>query len=153
VTETIPDHLHAKLLDIARELYARGFKDGQDSTTSRIFEALGGKEFSAKPVISEPRLAQATGHATGAAAVIGVGRAARGSVEPRVYAALDGSVKGKKAAEIAGETGIPENSVRGTLNKLRKDGTVSKTGEVWHLANRPPVPGGNENPDAKAPGA
>jgi hypothetical protein len=60
-------------------------------------------------------------------------RSPRGSVEPKVLAALDQSVKGKKPAEIAGETDVPENSVRGMLNKLRKAGRVRKQGEVWFL--------------------
>ena len=75
-------------------------------------------------------------------------------------------------AEIAAETGVPENSVRGTLNRLRKDNRVFKVGDVWrpagpirqpdgstvevtpdgHIVSVPAHLAGNNTPDANAPG-
>jgi hypothetical protein len=63
-------------------------------------------------------------------------RSPRGSVEPRVIEALSGSVRGKKIAEISTEKDIPENSVRGMLNKLRHVGVVEKHGELWLLVRK-----------------
>lgn len=66
----------------------------------------------------------------------GASRAPKGTVEPAVLDALQGAVRGKKPAEIAAEKGIPENSARGMLNKLRQAGKVEKRGELWFLANK-----------------
>jgi hypothetical protein len=99
-------------------------------------------------------------------------RARRGSVEPAVMGSIANSIKGKKAGEIAAETGVPENSVRGMLNKLRKENRVFKSGEVWRpmapvrqsdgsfvqvtpegkLVSTPAGSAGNGNPGSEEPG-
>ena len=61
-------------------------------------------------------------------------RVPRGSVAPAVLDALRTSQRGMSPREVANVADIPENSARGSLNKLRHDGAVKKTGQLWFLA-------------------
>lgn len=68
-------------------------------------------------------------------------RAPKGTVAPAVLDALEHAVRGKRPAEIAAEKGIPENSARGMLNRLRQIGRVEKRGDLWFLAKHEEGPG------------
>jgi hypothetical protein len=63
-------------------------------------------------------------------------RAKRGSVRPAVIEALRRVPTGLKPAEIAENTGMNENSVRGTLNILVDEGVTVKRGDRWFLAEQ-----------------
>jgi hypothetical protein len=65
---------------------------------------------------------------------ISSGRAPRGSVAPAVIDALRSSNRGMSPREVADKAKIPENSARGSLNKLIREGTVEKRGSLWFLA-------------------
>jgi len=114
--------------DAMRKEYERGVADGKrqaaDELRARVVGVLDLGSVSS-PVISPPSTNLAL---TSNSPNI---RARRGSVEPAVMGAIADSIKGKKPAEIAAETGVPENSVRGMLNKLRKENRVFKSGDVW----------------------
>jgi hypothetical protein len=154
-----------------RKEYERGVADGKrqaaDELRARVVSVLGVEAVSSIGVQPAPAKLEVT---TNPPAV--VHRAPRGSVEPAVMGAIAESIKGKKAAEIAAETGVPENSVRGMLNKLRKENRVFKVGEVWrptgpirepdgsfvrvtpegHIVSVPASLAKNGNPGAPAPG-
>jgi hypothetical protein len=147
--------------DALRKEYERGLEEGRrqasEEMRARITNAIGGP---LTVVIKTPVSATAIEMASQS-------RSPRGSVEPKVLGALSNSPKGKKPSEIAAETGVPENSVRGMLNKLRKDERVAKHGEVWALPKYDDLFGSDEeestvsttstpeesgNPDAGASG-
>lgn len=158
--------------DAMRKEYERGVADGKrqaaDELRARVVSVLGVEAVSSIGV--QPAAAKIELTTNPPAAI--VHRAPRGSVEPAVMGAIAKSIKGKKAAEIAAETSVPENSVRGMLNKLRKENRVFKVGEVWrptapifefdgssvqvtpdgHIVSTPPN-GGNGNPGATNAGA
>ncbi len=120
--------------DALRREYERGFADGQrqaaEELRARIVSAIGNDVVPS----TSARLTSAEKETTMPKAPPIAHRAPRGSVEPAVMGAIAGSVKGKKIAEVAVETGVAENSVRGMLNKLRKDNRVIKDGERWYPA-------------------
>jgi hypothetical protein len=66
-------------------------------------------------------------------------RAKRGSVAPSVLEALNTSQRGLSPREVADKAKIPENSARGSLNKMRQDGTVEKRGSLWFLVKKEEV--------------
>jgi hypothetical protein len=155
-TKALSDHL----AEVMRKEYERGFNDGrqkaEEEIRARITNAIGGPlTVVIKTPVSETAIEMASRQ-----------RSPRGSVEPKVLGALSDTPKGKKPAEIAAETGIPENSVRGMLNKLRKDKRVMKQGESWLLPeydlfgdddndstnSAPPKSRGAETPALPAPG-
>ncbi len=120
---------HDQIDSALKQAYERGIADGKrlaaEELSSRIANVL---NYPADDLRApEPRkMAEPRAES----------RSPRGSVEPRVIEALDRSVRGKKVAEIAKEKDIPENSVRGMLNKLRHAGVVEKHGELWLLVRK-----------------
>jgi hypothetical protein len=64
-------------------------------------------------------------------------RAPRGSVAPAVLDVLRSSERGVSPREVADKANIPENSARGSLNKLSQEGKVEKRGQLWFLAPPP----------------
>jgi hypothetical protein len=157
-----------------RDAYERGVADGRrlaaDELRSKLAVVLSDESSPPQGEIApHGHLAETPAKFTGIPAA--TPRARRGSVAPAVLAALS-DIKGKKPAQIAAETGISENSVRGTLNKLRKDKLVFKAGEIWRqtgpirdvdgtlvqvtpdgrIISVPEEPPGNGNPDAGASG-
>ena len=130
-----------------RKEYQRGYDAGASETRKeleairkQLRDILGTSSDALKQVhqtVSEVR--DHTRKQRPPAAILPPVRSARGSVEPKVISALNNSPKGKKPSEIVGETGIPEPSVRGTLNKLRKAKRVEKRGETWLLIKPNPV--------------
>ena len=60
-------------------------------------------------------------------------RAPRGSVAPAVLEALGTTDRGLTPREVAEFANIPENSARGSLNKLRHQKLVAKNGPLWVL--------------------
>lgn len=122
--------------DAMRREYERGVADGKrqaaDELRARVVSVLNVE------TISSPKARPQSEKNIPAASMLApvTHRARRGSVEPNVMGAIAELIRGKKAAEIAAETGVPENSVRGMLNKLRKENRVFKVGEVW----RPTAP-------------
>ncbi len=58
-------------------------------------------------------------------------RAERGSVRPVVIEWLSNSNNGGKPFDIAKDTGLNENTIRGMLNTLGKEGLAEKRGELW----------------------
>jgi hypothetical protein len=119
----------ARDFDLAKKReYLRGYSDGEAATRKEL-DAL---RQQLRAILGEaPRRVEEYRAERDDPALGPPARAPRGSVEPKVFGAIKDSVKGKKSSEIAGETGVPENSVRGTLNKLRKEGRVFRQGEVW----------------------
>ena len=142
-------HLAAQVFaDAMKKEYERGVADGRREAAAELRTKLSNvldAPVSAKEGenATQNRVVSAVGRATGRAVVVGVGRAARGSVAPKVMGALADSIKGKKPAEIAAETGVPENSVRGMLNKLRKENRVFKAGDVWRPVGPQKQPDGS----------
>ena len=130
-------HVFAELM---KKEYERGVADGKrqavEELRARVERAL---QLSDGVKVADVITAQVVRTATEPS------RAQRGSVGPKVLDALRGSVQGKKPSEIAGQTGVPENSVRGMLNKLRKEAKVVKRGEVWFLAKPSDLFGPDEN--------
>jgi len=58
-------------------------------------------------------------------------RAAPGSIKPAILNFLAKNERGASASDIAGATGIKENTVRGTLRNLKLEGKAQKIGNVW----------------------
>lgn len=114
-----------------KQAYERGVDDGKrqaaEELSARVASVLTYPLNAAQATVPQKTRIQADAAAS---------RSPRGSVEPKVIQALDGSVRGKKVAEIATEKGIPDNSVRSMLNKLRHVGTVEKRGERWLLVRK-----------------
>jgi len=75
-------------------------------------------------------------------------RAPRGSVAPAVLDALRSTQRGMTPREVANVAQIPENSARGSLNKLSRDGVVEKRGSLWFLVSprKEPEPKGEPSP-------
>lgn len=139
VGKTAHDQINAAL----ESAYQRGVEDGRrmaaEEFKARISDALNiPMEPSAKSSETPPVTRQEKS----------ASRAPRGSVEPAVIEALRISVRGKKPSEIAAEKGIPENSVRGMLNKLRHEGVAEKRGELWFLMPQKNEPAGTPSQDA-----
>ena len=135
-----------KTEEMVKAAYEAGFVAGKHQADrdlrSKLFKALDAEQ----PRLEVPSDRLATVSDSSEDAASGAPeheRAPRGSVEPKVMNALQYSVKGKKVAEIAAETGVPENSVRGKLNSLRKNGLVFKVGEVWRPAGPVVQPDGS----------
>jgi hypothetical protein len=126
------------IAEAMRKEYDRGFADGRQKAAeelrARVASALEGSDTVKIAGVVTGQVARAPVEAI---------RAPRGSVEPKVFGSLRDSIKGKKPAEIAAETGVPENSVRGMLNKLRKENRVFKVGNVWRPTAPIPQPDGS----------
>lgn len=136
------------LEDVIRRAYERGVADGRRIASEQFKERIAGflneePEAPSNPIVPSSQ----SGNAASQTAT----RAPRGSVEPVVIAALPETGKGKRPAEIAAETGLPENTVRGRLNKLRTAGRAQKTGEYW-IRLSAPASAGNGNPGSGEPG-
>ena len=141
---TAIDDFAANLKAAVRSAYDRGYRDGRNAVAAEFVSRIDKlKEFLPDPgALHEPEIAP-IGVLKDVDAKFLAPRAPRGSVEPKVLTALKMSIKGKKPAEIALETGVPENSVRGMLNRMRKDGRVFKVGDVWRPAGPVVQPDGS----------
>ena len=138
---------------LVRSAYEQGFVAGKRQTSDELHKQIL-SAFEAFEPRNDPQFAP-RGHLAdeNIAASIVAARSARGTVEPKVLTALTSSVRGKSPREVALETGVPENSVRGMLNRLKGDKVV-KIDDRWKLKEDSlPALAGNGNPDAANAGA
>jgi hypothetical protein len=131
--------VHDQINDALEKAYERGLADGRRMAA----EELSARVVSVLNISAEATVIRKETTVLAARSDKTTARSPRGSVAPAVLDALRDTIKGKKPAEIAAEKGIPENSVRGILNKLRHEGAVEKRGELWFPAKQ----GGNHNFD------
>jgi hypothetical protein len=58
-------------------------------------------------------------------------KAPPGTVKPRILKIIEDAPSGLRTEQILSVTGFKENSVRGTLSNLSKEGKIERRGEYW----------------------
>jgi hypothetical protein len=120
--------------DAILRAYERGLSDGRRFASEQF------KQLIAKVAADSPAPPSETA-SPNAQPLEPTARAPRGSVEPAIIDALRDAPQGKTPSEIAAEKGMPENSVRGKLNKLRSEQRVHKVRGHWYITDSIPHPG------------
>jgi hypothetical protein len=120
------------LAKVARDAHARGYEEGKRAGREELRAQLAA-------VLADDQVSGPTGAIAAEVSAppkASSNRLSKGTVAPAITSTLAKSERGLKPLEISEKAGIPRNSARGGLNKLRKDGVVEKRGALWFLAKR-----------------
>ncbi len=133
--------------DVLRQAYALGFADGKTAARKTLANEVRAKiETVLADVGAAPAHARRDEAPEIAAPVIAIEparshswsrrdqRADHGSIRPAIFSWLQEHDRGGRPFEIAKDSGLNENTVRGTLNILRGQGVTEKRGDLWFLA-------------------
>ncbi|MGB8364585.1 MAG: hypothetical protein ACLQUZ_05880 [Rhizomicrobium sp.] len=147
IISELTEHAAKAMAEAVRNAFEHGRKMGREEARedARLaFEEALNKAFEKQGAVQK-RVEEAALRVVAAKKEEDGARAKRGSARPLVLSALvsHGPITAKDlAVKLRGQ--LEENTVRGTLNRLRHDGEVEKRGELWLLKIEPsPAPADN----------